>query len=167
MDCHNMSTFAVYRHTMVILLRLRQMNPFSTAFQQPQNILNRIPTTTASVVRIQSVSINIPPLPMSLYEFVLQRSNAQSHAANLSTDHRNSTSVVHQDDNINNNSMSDTTTTAIEWETISPTWTIYGGIAGYQTFTFPAPGVDLTYLRLLCISNQNPAPTEFYSIRFD
>jgi hypothetical protein len=147
--------------------------------------------TNTSVVRIQSVSIKIPTLPfgpMSLREFVIQRSKCQSQShPNHDTNHSTSTDALDNDDDdddddeMNHHSNTDIDTAAVEWETISPTWTLHAYTTGYQTFTFPAPGVDVTHVRLLCLSNQISAeeqdphwiPLEipqsvgFYSIRFD
>ena len=148
--------------------------------------------TSSSTVRIQSVSIKIPPLPhgpMSVREFIIQRSNAQ-YCRNRSADNQHSTIVVHDndDDDEKGKNRNNTTTAAVEWETISPTWSLQGNTSGYQTFTFPVPGVDVTHIRVLCLSNQIsaddsdrtsfrqshvgiqpeiPQSVGFYSIRFD
>ena len=115
------------------------------------------------VVRVRSVSIKIPPLPygpMSLQQFVMQRRRPlNQHASSPNNDN-------HNDDNDD-----------IPWEAVSPVWTLDGHILEYQTFDFPNAGVDVTHLRILCLSNQAsssevdrfnfPQMVGFYSIRFD
>jgi hypothetical protein len=161
----------------------------SSSFSSSNNnsIHTATTSTSTSVVRIQSVSIKIPPLPygpMSLREFVLQ----QPKHRNISNS--NSTSTTTGSNNIANVNGMDTTNNTDEnaWETISPTWTLHGYTSGYQTFTFPVPGVDVSQIRLLCLSNQIsaddydrpmqqqqqqlprlgiPQSVGFYSIRFD
>ena len=118
------------------------------------------------VVRVRSVSIKIPPLPygpMSLQQFVMQRRPLLNHHHH----HGNSPN------NDNNNDDND----IIPWEAVSPVWTLDGHILEYQTFDFPNAGVDVTHLRILCLSNQAsssevdrfnfPQMVGFYSIRFD
>ena len=119
------------------------------------------------VVRVRSVSIKIPPLPygpMSLQQFVMQRRPLLNHHHHH---HGNSPN------NDNNNDDNDD----IPWEAVSPVWTLDGHILEYQTFDFPNAGVDVTHLRILCLSNQAsssevdrfnfPQMVGFYSIRFD
>lgn len=172
--------------------------PDTTATNNINNTTH--PTSLVVVVRMQSVSIRIPPLPygpMSLREFVLQRSKPISHSStNAATaaaanenddenDNEEETTHDHTTNHHNINTATTTTTTSLlfEWETISPTWTLHGYTAEYQTFTFPSPGVDVTHVRLLCLSNQisvhdddhtlrrqrqdMPQSVGFYSIRFD
>jgi hypothetical protein len=159
--------------------------------------------STPWLVRLQSVSIKIPPLPSgprellgfflqrsSLLDFVIQRSKKpQLHPSFMSSSNCNNNSDNHNnnpydpDTHDEGNDVIDTTRT-IEWETISPIWTLDGNTAGYQTFIFPSGGMDVTLVRLLCLSNQIsedgfefnrhetfhmslPRAIAFNSIRFD
>jgi hypothetical protein len=144
------------------------------------------------VVRVQSVSIQIPPMPygpLSLRDFYLQKASTYNNPDSNpnkntdSTDGRVSTAAAEA----TTSARSKTTTTSITvWETISPVWTLCGESSNFQTFDFPNPGVDVRYLRLQCISNQASHSTisahippsrymrnvtssmiGFYTIRFD